>query len=251
MSADRVFKLILSYDGSDFRGWQGLAGKGRSVQESVERALERVVGHKVELAGAGRTDAGVHAIGQVASFHSPSPSHTERIMTDLNALLPSDIVCLSCEEADSRFHARYRALEKTYRYRILNQELPDPFLRRYSLHVPSALNLQAMRDGGAVLRGKHNFQSFTNLKEKEKSFDREIFSVDILKEGPLVDIFFRADGFLNNQARIMASALISCGLGRMGAGELKETLQARDRARAPGAAGPFALCLMEVGYPKD
>lgn len=249
MPDDRVLKLRLAYDGTDFKGWQRLpAGKGRTVQDCLERSLEKALGKAAEVSGAGRTDAGVHALGQVASLHTVSKRPCESILADLNAILPPDIACLSCEEADPRFHARYRASIKTYRYRILNRQIPDPFLRRYSLHLAQPLDVEAMRRAAPAFLGKHNFQSFTNLKEKEKSFERSISSAGIRRDGDVVDIVFSGDGFLYNQVRIMASALIACGLGTMGIDSIREIIAAEDRARAPGAAGAFGLCLMDVAY---
>lgn len=247
--ADRVLKLTLSYDGTDFSGWQRLpSGKGRTVQDCLERCLEKLLGHPVEVVGAGRTDSGVHALGQSASFRTGAKRPAAKMLADLNAALPPDIACLECVDADPRFHARYRASGKTYRYRILNRALPDPFLRRYSLHVPGTLDLAAMRRGAAALEGTHNFQSFTNLKEKGKSFERTIRAITVIRNGDLVDIEFEGDGFLYNQARIMAGALIACGSGTLDADELRRILEARDRSLAPGAAGAFGLCLMEVRY---
>lgn len=247
--ADRVLRLTLAYDGTDFSGWQRLPpGKGRTVQDCLERALETVLGHPAEVAGAGRTDAGVHALGQSASLHTVSGRSAASILSELNARLPPDLSCIECADADPRFHARYRASFKTYRYRILNRAIPDPFLHRYSLRVPEPLDLEAMRSAAAVLVGTHNFQSFTNLKEKGKSFERTLESASVTRDGDLVDIAFSGDGFLYNQARIMAGALIDCGRGKTDAGALRAILEARDRARAPGAAGAFGLCLMSVRY---
>lgn len=247
--ADRVLKLKLAYDGTDFKGWQRLPpGKGRTVQDCLERALEKILDHKVEVAGAGRTDAGVHAVGQSASFHTESRRPAQAILADLNIGLPPDIACLECADTDLRFHARYRASKKIYRYRVLNRVLPDPFLRRYSLHIPQPLDIDSIRRGANVFLGKHNFQSFTNLKEKEKSFERTVYTIEIKKDGDLIDMTFTGDGFLYNQIRIMASALLSCGLGTADEKSLTEILAARDRGSAPGAAGAFGLCLMDVLY---
>jgi len=249
MPEDRVLKLRLAYDGTDFKGWQRLPpGKGRTVQDCLERSLEKILGQDVEVAGAGRTDAGVHALGQVASFHTISKRPSGSILADVNSALPPDVACLSCEDADPRFHARYRASKKTYRYRILNRALPDPFQRRYSLHLPQPLDAEAMRLASAAFLGSHNFQSFTNLKEKEKSFERTVLSIRVLKDGDVVDMIFCGDGFLYNQVRIMAGTLIACGLGTMDADAISRILAAKDRAQAPGAAGAFGLCLMEVHY---
>jgi tRNA pseudouridine38-40 synthase len=246
--SDRVIKLTLSYDGTDFKGWQRLGDSGRTVQACLEKALERVLGQQAECDGAGRTDAGVHALAQVASFHTSSKRPAESILRDLNAILPQDIACLGCEDADPRFHARYRALGKAYRYRIHNAPVPDPFLRRYSLHVGDPLDIQAMRAAAQVFVGRHNFQSFTNLKEKGKSFERTISSAEVEKKDGFIDMTFQGDGFLHNQVRIMSGGVIACGLGRLEPAELKRVLEARDRGMAPGAAGAFGLCLIAVKY---
>ncbi len=244
----RTFKLTIAYDGTDFRGWQRLPGKGRSVQETLERALSRVFGVETEAIGAGRTDAGVHALGQVASVRAATAKELATILRDLNAVLPADIAVTALEEADPRFHARHLATAKTYRYRVLSSSVRSPLDRRYSHFVPDALDAEAMRRAADVLRGKHNFQSFTNLKEKGKSFEREIHSINVSENGSFVDMVFRGDGFLHNQVRIMASALIDAGLGKTDAAELRTILDARDRSRAPGAAPAAGLCLMSIEY---
>jgi tRNA pseudouridine38-40 synthase len=249
-----TYKLTLAYDGADFRGWQRLPGKGRSVQETLERALSRVLGEDIAVAGAGRTDAGVHALGQVASFSSKTRKPAASILADVNAVLPADLAATALEKADPRFHARHLAIAKIYRYRVLDAPLRNPLFRHYCHHVAEALDAGSMRAAAAVLAGKHNFQSFTNLKEKGKSFDREIFSIDILRTAPssgtpaFLDILFRGDGFLHNQARIMAGALIEAGAGRLGPEDIAAILASRDRSRAPGAAPAAGLCLMSVEY---
>jgi tRNA pseudouridine38-40 synthase len=243
-----TYKLTLSYDGTDFKGWQRLPGKGRSVQEILERALSRVLGEEILVAGAGRTDAGVHALGQVASFHTASKRPPAALLADLNACLPADIAALSCAAADPRFHARHLAKAKLYRYRVLNAPIRDPHSRRVSLHVEAPLDLDAMRAAAAVLLGRHNFQSFTNLKEKGKSYERDIDSIQIERQGDFLDLLFKADGFLHNQVRIMAGALIEAGLGRRNSADIQKILDVRDRALAPGAAPAAGLCLMAVEY---
>jgi tRNA pseudouridine38-40 synthase len=246
----RYIKLILAYDGTDFKGWQRLPGAHpqRTVQDTVERCLERALGAGAEVSGAGRTDAGVHAEAQAASFPYSGRLSAEGIKDALNAVLPPDLSCLEAQDMGERFHARYSATGKTYRYRVLNRREPNPFLRRYSLHVPQPLDLEAMRAAGAALLGTHNFQAFTNLKEKEKSFERNLDSIKVERHGDLVDLVFHADGFLRNQVRIMSQALIDCGLGKLQPAELGRMLESRERAQAPGMAGAFGLCLVSVDY---
>jgi tRNA pseudouridine38-40 synthase len=242
------FKLVLAYDGTDFSGWQGLAGKGRSIQETLERALEKALGQKIEVIGSGRTDAGVHAEHQVANFKALTSHNVAFVRDSLNAVLPGDISCLSCEEVDERFHARFNAISKTYRYRLHSALAPDPFMRRFSFHIQERLNLGAMEAAGQAFIGTHNFQSFTNLKEKKKSFEREVFAVRIEEKEPFIDILMTADGFLYNQARIMAQAIINAGTGKLAPEEIREIIRKKDRQAAPGAAGAFGLCLVNVTY---
>lgn len=241
-------KLTLAYDGTDFRGWQSLGGRGRSVQECLRSALCRVLGEEIEVDGAGRTDAGAHAAGQVASLNCKSQRSAKSLLPDLNSLLPRDLACLSIEEADERFHARYRARSKRYRYRFLNSPIHDPFLARYSLQVPQDLDIGAMEAAVAAFIGRHDFRAFTNLKGNGRSFERELFSAALETRGSLIDLHFVGDGFLYNQVRIMASAVLEAGLGHGDAARISSTLVSGDRAQAPGALGAFGLCLMEVGY---
>jgi tRNA pseudouridine38-40 synthase len=244
----RNFKLILAYDGTDFAGWQGLSGKGRTVQETLERALEKELGQKIEVVGSGRTDAGVHAEHQVANFRAITAYDSAAVMKNLNGILPGDLACVGCEEVDEKFHARFNAVSKTYRYRIHAGAAPDPFARRFSLHTGDALDFRAMEAAGGAFVGKHNFQSFTNLKEKKKSFEREVFAVRIEGNGPFVDILMTANGFLYNQARIMAQAIIDSGLGKLPPERIRDIIRKKDRKAAPGAAGAFGLCLVNVTY---
>jgi tRNA pseudouridine38-40 synthase len=250
----RGFKLTLAYDGTDFKGWQRLAGESRgprTVQDCVEKCLTRLLGEAIVICGAGRTDSGVHAEGQVASFACVTPAAAEKIKRELNAILPRDIACLECEEVSPRFHARYAATGKTYRYRVLNRDEPDPFLRRYSFHVREPLDLGSMRGAAAVFVGTHDFSAFTNLKAKDKSFERNLGSITVERNDDLVDMVFHGDGFLHNQVRIMSQALIDCGLGKLDADGLRALLAARVRAQAPAAAGAFGLCLLSVDYPSE
>ena len=242
----RNFLLTLAYDGTDFFGWQRLPGAGRSVQGTVEDCLSALLGERIEIVGAGRTDAGVHAEGQAASFHSRSGLGCEALAAALDAALPEDIACRSCREVDPRFHARFRAKSKRYRYRLFLGAAPDEAMRRRSLRVEGALDIEAMRRAGAALVGERDFRAFTNAKSGDTV--RRLDSVGVEAEGELVDLHFAANGFLYNQVRIMAAALLEAGRGRLGAADIRSMLEAKDRRRAPGALGAFGLCLMEVRY---
>ena len=250
----RNFLLILSYDGSGFEGWQRgpvlpqSDGKPRrTVQAAVEAALTELLGEAIEVVGAGRTDAGVHAEGQAASFHSRTALEPGAIVSGLAPLLPADLRCLSCREVDPRFHARYRAKGKLYRYRLHMGALSDPLLRPTSLHVGPGLDLDAMRRAAALFEGEHDFGAFTNAKGKGDTV-RRIDSVRVEAKGDIVDLLFRGEGFLYNQVRIMAAAMLEAGRGRLALDEIAAALAGGKRKAMPGALGAFGLCLVAVYY---
>jgi tRNA pseudouridine38-40 synthase len=242
----RNFLITLAYDGAGYEGWQRLPGEGRSVQGWVEAALAVLVGEAVEITGAGRTDRGVHAEGQAASFHSRTDLAPEALLEGLRRELPPDIVATSCREVEPRFHARYRVRGKTYRYRLHVAPEPDPALRPYSHHVRGPLDFPRMRQAARLLEGEHDYAAFTNTKEGNTS--RAIDSIRIESEEEVVDIFFVAKGFLYNQVRIMAASILAVGEGRLTVEELARILASKDRSKAPGALGAYGLCLMEVKY---
>jgi tRNA pseudouridine38-40 synthase len=250
----RNFLLILSYDGSGFEGWQRgpvlpqAGGKpGRTVQAAVEAALSQLLGETIEVVGAGRTDAGVHAEGQAASFHSRTALEPQAIVAGLAPLLPADLRCVSCREVDPRFHARYRAKGKLYRYRLHAGALSDPLLRPTSLHVGPGLDLGAMRRAAALLEGSHDFSAFTNAKGKGDTV-RRLDSARVEASGDVVDLLFRGDGFLYNQVRIMAAAILEAGRGRLALDDISAALEGGERKAMPGALGAFGLCLVAVYY---
>lgn len=245
--AGRVLKLVLAYDGTDFKGWQRLPGKARTVQGFLEAALGRVLGEEVEASGAGRTDAGVHAEGQVASVPTRSGKSLERILRAVDGDLPPDLAVLSVEDAEPRFHARYRATGKLYRYRLAVGARPDPFAARYSLRVAEPLDRGAMREVAAALVGRRDFSAFTNAKG-DKSAVRDLRAVRVVERGDFLDLEFEGDGFLRNQARIMAGALLETGLGRLDPVGVAAVLADGVRAKAPGALEAKGLCLVKVYY---
>lgn len=248
LSTMRNILMTLAYDGTGYKGWQRLPGTGRTVQEAVEKALERALGSPTAIIGAGRTDSGVHAEAQAANFHTASDLAPEDLLARINKTLPSDIACRSLREVPERFHARYWAISKTYRYRILSNPVPDPFARRYSLHVPESLDIPAMEAAAAELAGRRDFSAFANHKGNKKGFERNLASVRVLRNGGFVDIVFTADGFLYNQARIMSQTLIEAGLGRLRPEDIRGLLEKKDRASAPGAAPAQGLCLVRVEF---
>jgi len=252
----RNFLAIFSYDGTDFAGWQRLPAGERSVQAVIEAALGPIVGEAVEpafpgalsfeIVGASRTDAGVHAEGQAASFHARTALSPDEILSALNRALPPDVACKSCREVDPRFHARYRAKGKLYRYR-LHVGAPDPAARRFSLQVDERLDLGAMGAAARLFEGEHDFGAFTNsrgLKEPARRVDE----ARVEKSGEFVDLFFSGPGFLYNQVRIMAAAILEAGRGRLALDDISAALEGGDRKAMPGALGAFGLCLVAVYY---
>lgn len=249
----RNFLFKLAYDGTEFHGWQRLPGSaGRSVQGDLEAALEKAIGvGPIETIGAGRTDAGVHAEGQAASFHAFTPLGCEELRDEVNARLPPDLACLSCREVDTRFHARLHAREKVYRYRFLISKAPDPFLRRYTLRVSQTLDLEAMSVAASALVGERDFRAVSNAKGEDTMRRLDVARVEAGPEGPtgrIVDLVFEGPGFIYNQVRIMAALVLEAGKGALPPEKVGAILAGKDRAAAPGALGPFGLCLVDVRY---
>ncbi len=243
----RNFLLTLAYDGSGFSGWQRLPDPERTVQREVELALCLVLDEKIEVVGAGRTDAGVHAQGQGAGFHSRTALSCAAILAALREKLPADIACSACREVDPRFHARYRAKSKIYRYRLHVSRDPDPSLRSTSLHVDEPFDFGAMAEAATIFEGEHDFRAFTNAPKSTTTRSR-IDSVRVLRSGELVDLYFAAPGFLYNQVRIMAGTLVAVGKGRCSPKTVASLLESGTRAQAPEMAGAFGLCLVDVKY---
>ncbi|HTX71533.1 MAG TPA: tRNA pseudouridine(38-40) synthase TruA [Rectinemataceae bacterium] len=241
----RNFLLTLAYDGTNFAGWQRLPGEQRTVQGTVEACLATLLGEPIELTGAGRTDRGVHAEAQAASFHSRTPLAPEELLGALRAALPADVTARSCVEVSPRFYARYGVKAKTYRYR-LHIGKPEPSVRPTSLQVSTPLDLDAMRAAALLLEGEHDFSAFTNARDVATR--RRVDAIRVVENGSFVDLLFVAKGFLYNQVRIMSGALLAVGEGRISPPEISRLLESGPRAEAPGALGPFGLCLVDVRY---
>lgn len=248
--ARRNFLLVLAYDGSLFRGWQRLGSGGRSVQGELESALSAALGARIEVVGAGRTDAGVHAEGQAASFHAFTSLPCGEIAAALNARLPPDLRCLSCSEVDARFHARLHAASKVYRYRLLVSDAPDPEAERASLRVAPSLDLEAMRRVGAALVGERDFRALSNAKGGDtlRRLDEVRVEARPRRGGGIVDLVFVGPGFLYNQVRVMAGLLLEAGRGKASPSDAAALLAGASGPRRFGALPPRGLCLVEVRY---
>lgn len=244
----RNFKLLLAYDGSRYRGWQRLGDSDQTIQGKLEAVLTRMTGEPVEVIGSGRTDAGAHAMGQTANFHCRTELTCDQIKSYLIQYLPEDIGVISVTEADPRFHSRYNAVEKTYRYRVWNAELPCVFERRYVHQVEDALDVQAMQQAAQEFLGRHDFLAFCSNKHFKKSSVRTITEFRVERTGPEVHFTVTGDGFLYNMVRIMVGTLLEIGRGQRTRQEIPAILQGKIRQQAGETVPAKGLCLMEVRY---
>lgn len=245
----RTLKLTLAYDGVGFHGWQTQPAV-RTVQAVVTEALSRVLREPVQLFGAGRTDAGVHAEGQVASFETAHAIPCPQLTRALSAKLPPDVSVVSVADAPADFHARFSARGKWYRYRLLERRLPDALARRRAWRVRWPLDVLAMRRAARGLEGTQDFRSLAPAKEQRLTV-RTLFSVDVTRCQDLVFIDVTGDGFLHKMVRTLAGTLLEVGRGRMDAGGIGSLLHARCRAAAGPTLPPEGLTMMRVAYPGD
>lgn len=242
------FKLTLCYDGTRYRGWQKQGNTDNTIQGRLETLLSRLLGQEVEVAGCGRTDAGVHARQQVCSFRSETTMSCEELLAALRQHLPEDIGAISLEAAPPRFHARLSCRGKTYVYRVWNSKSPNVFERRYLLREERPLDLGAMRRAAALLLGRHDFLAFSSVRRSKKSTVRELRRLDICREGEEVRLLFEGDGFLYNMVRILTGTLLEIGRGERAPESVAEILASGDRAQAGPTAPAQGLTLWEVEY---
>ncbi len=240
--------LIVSYDGTDYHGFQRQTPPVVAVQNVLEEKLSRVFGDAVELAAAGRTDAGVHASGQVVNFFTDGTIPVERVPRAVNSLLPHDIVVRRAFEADRDFSALHSAREKTYRYRILTGETPDPFLCRFSWYVRQPLDRLVMDKALDKLLGKHDFSSFRAAGGAPISPIRTMTRAELLHDGQDIVFTFAADGFLYHMVRNIVGTLADVGRGVYSLEEFSAIISAKDRQRASATAPAAGLCLVRVDY---
>lgn len=243
----RNLRLDLCYDGTRYRGWQRLPGREDTIQGKLETALSRILEEPIEVSGSGRTDAGVHARGQVASFHCESAMSCGELLEKLRRYLPEDIGIYSCKDVSPRFHARLNAKEKTYCYRIWNSEMPCVFERRYVTVLPERLDVEAMERAAALLTGEHDFSAFCGNAKMKKSTVRYLRSVTITREGEELRLRYTGNGFLQGMVRILTGTLIEVGRGQ----RMPESIPALfggKRAEAGFLAPAQGLFLEEVLY---
>ena len=243
----RNLRLDICYDGTRYRGWQRLSGDENTIQGKIETALSRILEEPIEISGSGRTDAGVHAGGQVANFHCESNMPASEILQNLRRYLPEDIGIYSCKDCSERFHARLNAKEKTYRYRIWNSESPCVFDRRFVTAMPEELDLDAMKRAAVHFLGQHDFAAFCGNPKFKKSTVRFIRSLEVARVGEEIQITVTGNGFLHNMVRIIVGTLVEVGRGQRDAESIPELFGGK-RAQAGFLVPPQGLCLMEVEY---
>ena len=241
------YKLTLAYDGTRYRGWQRLPGDRQSIQGRIESVLSRMEGEPVQIVGSGRTDAGVHAAGQVASVQLSDARSPREILDYVNRHLPNDIGLVSVEPVEPRFHARLTPSRKTYRYRIWASELPCIFERRFCCCPERIPDGEAMAEAAPLFLGTHDFSAFHTGRTK-KSTVRTIDRAQVDRVGSELHFTVTGNGFLYNMVRIMAGTLLEIGWGDRPAEDIPRLLSGAARAEAGFTAPPQGLCLMEVTY---
>lgn len=244
----RNFRLLLQYEGTRYQGWQRQESTGNTIQGRLEALLTKMCGATVEIQGSGRTDAGVHALGQVANFHAETDMDCQEILTYMNRYLPEDIGVMEVTEVSDRFHSRLNATGKTYCYRVWNSELPCVFDRKFVTVVSDKLDVEAMQKASCYLTGTHDFKAFTSAKRGKKSTVRTIESIRIGQEGAELRFVFRGDGFLYHMVRILVGTLLEVGRGEREAEELPDIMDRGQRERAGALAPAKGLTLVEVRY---
>lgn len=254
MSTTRNIKLLIGYDGSDYCGWQR-QNNGPSIQGEIEALLAHMTREEVDLHGAGRTDAGVHADGMVAHFHTQAKIPPADFRRGLNAMLPGAIRIFAAEDVDASFHARFSAIGKEYRYEIFHGPTQPPRLRRYSLHVTGSLDLETISNCLTLLQGTHDFSSFENTGTRDKSrvsgrgAVRTIYEAHLESDGGnSLTLHFQGDGFLRNMIRNLVGTMLEAGRGKISPQEFAAILAARDRTAAGPTAPAHGLCLTRVLY---
>lgn len=243
----RNIKLIIEYDGTNYGGWQRQLNT-ITIQECIEKAILYITKEFSEVIGCSRTDAGVHAKGFVANFHTNSSISSEKMRGAINSRLPKDIVILKSEEISENFHSRYDCVGKTYSYIILNRYEYSALNRNYAYHFKNNLDIQAMSLASGALVGTHDFASFRNIGSSVKTTVRTITQLDMVKDGDYISFYVSGDGFLYNMVRIIVGSLLMVGTGKVNVDRIKKILEAKDRTQAGQSVPPQGLYLEKVSY---
>lgn len=250
----RNIQLVIEYDGSRYDGWQkaaakgAAAAKGGAIQEKIEEVLEKMEGVPVELIGAIRTEAGVHAYRQVANFHTESTKKTYEIKQYLNRYLPRDIAVLEALEVNDRFHASFTAKSYVFEYRITVGEVPSVFDRKYNYYCFKRPDINRMKQAAKQLLGEHDFKAFSDNKRMKKSTVRTIHSIDIYGDEKEITVTVEGDDFWPNMVRILVGTILAAGLGETEPENISDILASGDREKAGKAVDPKGLFLADVKY---
>lgn len=243
----RNIKLIIEYDGKGFNGWQKQPDR-LNIQGEIEKAIEEITGEKVDLTASGRTDAGVHSLGQTANFKTDSKIPTEKFAKAINSRLKKSIVIKSAEEVDEKFHSRYSVKSKTYRYIINNSENGTAIYRGLEYHVPMRLDYEKMNEAIKYFIGEHDFKAFKASGTSSKSSVRKILDGSVRKEGERVIIEVTGTGFLYNMVRIISGTLLDVGLGKIKPEDIPSIIESKDRTKAGKTLPAHGLYLLQVNY---
>ena len=250
----RNYKITIQYEGTRYDGWQKQGNTENTIQGKLEHVLERMTGQPVEVQGSGRTDAGVHAIGQVANFRLPDGwDQADAVMAYINRYLPEDIVVTAIEPVHDRFHSRLSAVKKVYTYQIETGQKRDVFIRRMQYGLGKTLDVEAMKKAAVLLEGTHDYKSFCGNPKMKKSTVRTVYSITVHEDpkSSVVSLAFVGNGFLQNMVRIMTGTLIEVGLGERSWQSMKNVLEAKDRQAAGVTAPAQGLCLAGVLYEEE
>jgi tRNA pseudouridine38-40 synthase len=244
------YRMVIQYDGGRYKGWQRLGKGENTIQEKLESVLSELTGEKTEIIGSSRTDAGVHALAQIANFKTDRSLTQAEVKNYLINYLPQDICVKEVILVPENFHARYNAKGKTYLYKIWNQEYPNPFMRKYSMHVKNKLDIGSMKNAAEYFIGEHDFTAFSNAKTNKKSMVREIYAISIDENEGLIEIRVSGNGFLYNMVRKIVGTLIMVGVGEAKADHIPQIIASKERCRA-GLADACGLYLESVQYQTD
>lgn len=243
----RNIRLTIEYDGKGFNGWQKQPNK-LNIQGNIEKVISEITKEEIELIGSGRTDAGVHAIGQVANFKTNSNIPIEKFAIAINSRLKKSIIIKKAEEVPERFHSRYNCKKKTYRYIINNSDMGSAIYRNLEYNIKMPLNLENMKKASKYFEGEHDFSAFKASGTSSKSSVRTIYSADVKKENERIIIELTGNGFLYNMVRIISGTLVEVGLGKIRPEEIKDIIDSKNRQMAGKTLPPYGLYLVEVNY---
>jgi tRNA pseudouridine38-40 synthase len=243
----RNIKLTIEYDGTQYSGWQRQKNSN-SIQQCIEEAIKAITGEEVAITGSSRTDAGVHARGQVANFLTETSIPCMKLPSAFNSRLPRDICILEAEDMPMEFHSRYDSKGKRYSYTILNRRVPPAYMRSYVAHCPYMLDYEAMVCALEGFKGTHDFAAFKSTGSSVKTSIRTVKDIQLVKQEDIIRLYIEADGFLYNMVRIVAGTLMETGMGKIAPSSIPQIIESRDRNKAGKTAPAAGLCLEKVLY---